>query len=231
MSHCIYKNVRNHTQRKSKVNEKGKNIMTNEHDVNHFGYMDKLILRSFILCVLMLTVMAPASMAGEAPVDLRSAGNYAALAGTTLTNVVSVGTIVTGDIGISPGTELTGFPPGVVVGTLHVGDVPAALAQADLSTAYNDAAGRTTAPITVSGNLGGMTLFPGLYKSTSSLEISSGDLTLDAQGDPTAVFIFQMASTFTVTTGRKMILSGGANAANIFLAGRQFRDVWNGLRH
>ncbi|MBZ0257712.1 ice-binding family protein [bacterium] len=188
-----------------------------KHYVKYLSFMNKkLTLRGFAFFVLLLTTLAPASIAGEAPVDLRSAGNFAALAGTTLTNVVSVGTTVTGDIGISPGTELTGFPPGILVGTLHVGDVPASLAQADLSTAYNDAAGRSTAPIGISGNLGGMTLFPGLYKSTSSLEISSGDLTLDAQGDPTAVFIFQMASTFTVSTGRKMILSGGANAANIF---------------
>jgi hypothetical protein len=67
----------------------------------------------------------------------------------------------------------------------------------------------------VAGNLGGQTLTPGLYKSTSSLEISSGDLTLDAQGDANAVFIFQMASTLTTTAGRQVILSGGAKAANI----------------
>ena len=93
---------------------------------------------------------------------------------------------------------------------------PAATAQGDLTTAYNDAAGRTVGPITVAGNLGGQTLAPGLYKSTSSLEISSGDLTLDAQGDANTVFIFQMASTLTTTSGRQVILSGGAKAANIF---------------
>jgi len=61
-----------------------------------------------------------------------------------------------------------------------------------------------------------MTLPPGLYKSTSSLEISSGDLTLDAQGDANAVFIFQIASTLTTTSGRQVILAGGAKAANIY---------------
>jgi len=81
---------------------------------------------------------------------------------------------------------------------------------------YNDAAGRTVGAITVAGNLGGQTLAPGLYKSTSSLEISSGDLTLDAKGDANAVFIFQMASTLTTTTGRQVILAGGAKAANIY---------------
>ena len=68
----------------------------------------------------------------------------------------------------------------------------------------------------MSGNLGGQTLAPGLYKSTSSLAISSGDLTLDAQGDANAVFIFQMASTLTTTVGRQIILSGGAKAGNVY---------------
>jgi hypothetical protein len=85
-----------------------------------------------------------------------------------------------------------------------------------LTTAYNDAAGRIIGAIALAGNLGGQTLTPGLYKSTSSLEISSGDLTLDAQGDVNAVFIFQMASTLTTTVGRQVILSGGARAANVF---------------
>jgi hypothetical protein len=89
-------------------------------------------------------------------------------------------------------------------------------AKLDLTTAYNDAAGRTTAPVTVSGNIGGQTLTPGLYKSTSTLAISSGDLTLDAQGDANAVFIFQIASALTTTSGRQVILSGGAMASNIF---------------
>jgi hypothetical protein len=99
---------------------------------------------------------------------------------------------------------------------MHVADATAAQAQADLTIAYNDAAGRTVGAIAVAGNLGGQTLAPGLYKSTSSLAIDSGDLTLDAQGDPNAVFIFQMASTLTTTAGRQVILSGGAQAANIY---------------
>jgi hypothetical protein len=99
---------------------------------------------------------------------------------------------------------------------MHVADSVAAQAQIDLTTAYNDAAGRTVGAITVAGNLGGQTLTPGLYTSTSSLAISSGDLTLDAQGNANAVFIFQMASTLTTTVGRQVILTGGAQAANVF---------------
>ena len=116
-------------------------------------------------------------------VALRLAGNFAVLAGSTVTNTGP--TTVNGDLGVSPGSAVTGFPPGVLVGTRHAADPAASLAIGDLLTAYNDAAGRTLCPIKVAGNLGGKTLFPGLYKSTSSLEVSSGDLTLDAQGTAT----------------------------------------------
>ncbi len=149
---------------------------------------------------------------GQAPVPLGSARRFAVLAGTTVTNTAL---LTTGDLGVSPGTAVTGFPPGVVNGTVHKGDPVAAQAKLDLTTAYNDAAGRSVSPVSVAGNLGGKTLYPALYKSTSSLAISSGDLTLDAQGDANAVCIFQMASTLTTTAGRQVILSGGAKASKI----------------
>jgi uncharacterized protein (TIGR03437 family) len=150
-----------------------------------------------------------------APVNLRSDSSFALLAGTTVT-VTGAGTI-TGNVGIFPGTAYVAGNPAVTVnGTIFAGGPVAAQAQADLTTAYNDAAGRSVAPITVSGNIGGQTLAPGLYKSTSSLAVSSGDLTLDAGGNGNAVWIFQIASTLTTTSGRKVILANGANAANIF---------------
>jgi hypothetical protein len=148
------------------------------------------------------------------PVDLRTAANFAILAGSGVTNTGP--TIVNGDLGVSPGSAVTGFPPGVVNGTQHVADPIAVQAKLDLTAAYNDAAGRTTNPINVAGNIGGQTLAPGLYNSTSSLEITSGDLTLDAQGNANAVWIFQIASTLTTTSGRLVILSGNAQAGNIF---------------
>jgi hypothetical protein len=150
----------------------------------------------------------------QAPVALGGAGAFVVLAGTTVTNTGA--SSLTGDIGVSPGTALTGFGAATIVGAQHAADTTAAQAEADLTTAYNDAAGRTLCPIGVAGNLGGQTLTPGLYKSTTSLEISSGDLTLDALGNANAVFIFQMASTLTTSAGRQIILSGSARAANIF---------------
>jgi uncharacterized protein (TIGR03437 family) len=163
------------------------------------------------LCAMLAVRLTTAT---QAPVSLGSAANFAVLAGSTVTNTGA--SHVTGDLGVSPGTAVTGFPPGIVTGTMHAGDVAAAQAIADLTTAFGDAAGRSVGPVTVAGNLGGQTLAPGLYKSTSSLAISSGNLTLDAQGDANAVFIFQMASTLTTTAGLQVILAGGAQASNIF---------------
>ena len=152
--------------------------------------------------------------AEQPSVNLRSAALFSILAGSTVTNTGP--TRVTGNLGVSPGTAVTGFLPGKVVGVQHLADTTAAQAEADLTVAYNDAAGRTLCPVSIAGNLGGLTLAPGLYKSTSSLEISSGDLTLDAKGNANAVFIFQMASTLITTVGRQVILKGGAQASNVF---------------
>ena len=169
------------------------------------------LLASFLAA---LAIPSQLTTAAELPVDLRSAANFGVLAGTTVAS--SGATVVNRDLGVWPGTAVTGFPPGTVQGTKHIGDPTAQAAQGDLTTAFNDAAGRSTAPVSLAGNIGGQTLPPGLYKSTSSLDISSGDLTLDGQGDPNAVFIFQMASTLVTTSGRQVILIGGAQAANIF---------------
>jgi hypothetical protein len=160
------------------------------------------------------TFSTAATGGNQTSVALGGAGAFVVLAGSTVTSTGA--TALTGDQGVSPGTAVTGFPPGTLTGTTHAGDATSALAMADLTTAYDDAAGRTLAPVTLAGNLGGLTLPPGLYKSTSSLSISSGDLTLDAQGDPNAIFILQMASTLTTTSGRAVILSGGAKASNVF---------------
>ncbi len=161
------------------------------------------------------------------PVTLGLTGGFAILSYAGITNTGP--SVITGNVGVSPlaGSYMTGFGISNVVGTIYGVDAsgpagsvvfPSMLTQAmvDLTIAFNDAAGRTVNPIGVAGNLGGRTLYSGLYKSTSSLEISSGDLTLDAQGDANAVWIFQIASSFNMTSGRQVFLSGGAKASNIF---------------
>lgn len=148
-------------------------------------------------------------------VTLGQAAGFAVLTGSAITSTGE--TTITGNLGLSPGTSIEGFPPGIVNGTVHINDLVANQAKLDLTTAYNDAAGRTSKDlVSLDGNIGGLTLTPGLYKSTSSLEISSGDVTFDAEGEPDAIFIIQIASSFTTTSGRKVILSGGAKASNIF---------------
>jgi len=157
----------------------------------------------------------PVQTVSMATVSLGSSANIAVLAGSAVTSTGA--TVITGDLALSPGSSIGGFPPGILNGTQHINDASATQAKLDLTSAYNDAAGRTSTDIvTLSGNIGGLTLTPGLYKSTSSLSISSGDLTFDAKGNASAVFIIQIASTFTTTSGRKVILSGGALASNIF---------------
>ena len=161
-------------------------------------------------------------------VNLNSAGNFGILAGTAISST-GFSVITDVDVGLSPGvrSSITGFPPAIVVnGAIYASDdiappgVAAMLIQAkqDLTDAYLFAEGATSpAPATVAGDQGGLTLAPGIYKSTSTLLIQSGDLTLDAQGDINAVWIFQIASDFTTVggAGGNVILSGGAQAKNV----------------
>ena len=164
------------------------------------------------LAVAAIFLHQDATAAAQAPVALGSAATFGVLAGTTVTTIPT--TTVDGDLGVYTGNTVTGSP--IVNGMLHLGDTTAGRAQSYLTIAYNDAAGRTVDAITVAGNVGGQTLAPGLYTSASSLEISSGDLTLDALGDTNGVWIFQMGSTLVTTVGRQVILSGGAQAENVF---------------
>ena len=148
-------------------------------------------------------------------VPVGTACSFGILAGSTVTNVNNVGTIVTGDVGVWPGTAITGFPPGILTGTKHAGDAVAQTAQGDLTVAYNYAAGAAGGQA-IPADIGSSTKFPGVYKTSTSLAIT-GNLTLDGQGDPNAVWIFQIGSTLTTAAGNsQVILSNGANAHNVF---------------
>lgn len=138
---------------------------------------------------------------------------FLVLGGSTVTNTGP--TVVNGDLGLSPGTSVTGFPPGTVTGDQHITNAIAAQAQIYLTAAYLDLEARPGG-IVIAGNIGGQTLAPGVYKSTSTIAVSSGELTLDAGGNPNAEFIFQAGSTLTLTSGRQIILTGGAQSKNVY---------------
>jgi hypothetical protein len=149
---------------------------------------------------------------GPAPVALGAADGFAVLGGSTVTSAgVSA---VNGDLGVSPGTAVTGFPPGTINGTLDAGDASAVQAHADLATAYTDAVGRAPA-VPILGDLGGVTLTPGVYAAGAALTLA-GTLTLDAQGNPAAVFILQAGSTLGTAAGSQVNLAGGAQSCNVF---------------
>jgi len=151
--------------------------------------------------------------AATTTVALNTADAFAVLAGTTITNTGS--SVITGDLGLSPGTEVTGFPPGTVSGVQHITDATALQAQTDLITAYDDAAGRT--PVTtVPTELGGTTLTSGVYDSADGTFGITGTLTLDAEGDANAVFIFKTASTLITVNDSVVSLINGAQACNVF---------------
>jgi len=175
------------------------------------------------------TVLSGAVSNSPMAVNLKTAARFGILSGVAITSTGS-GSVNGMDVGIYPGvrSSVVGFPPAIIVnGAIYASDdnistgTPALLMQAkqDLTDAYLFAeAAISPSPVIVAGDQGGKILTPGIYKSTSSLLIESGDLTLDAQGDSTAVWIFQVGSAFTTVggVGGNVILKGGAQAKNIF---------------
>jgi Ice-binding-like len=165
------------------------------------------------LLVAGLLITAPVAFSAEAPVGLGTTDSFAVLAGSTVTNTGP--SVITGNVGVDPGSAVVGFPPGLVIGgTIHASDGVTNQAKSDLVTAYNDAAGRSSTS-TVSGDLAGRTLTPGVYTASSTLGLS-GALTLDAQGNPSAVFVFQAGSSLIVGSSSVVNLIGGAQACNVY---------------
>jgi len=144
-------------------------------------------------------------------VNLGSAAPFGILAGSTVTCIT--GGVVNADIGISPGSALTGFGPCTFTGSTHLADAVAAQAQLDLTSAYNTLVGMPCGTVVGTANIGGTTRAAGVYCSPSSMLIT-GDLTLDGGGNPNAVFVFQAGS--TLTTSGNIVLINGAQARNVY---------------
>jgi hypothetical protein len=166
-----------------------------------------------VLASLTLVVAGAApAMAAQTAVPLGTAAGFAVLAGAGITNTGP--TTISGDLGTFPTTSETGTASITLNGVNHAGDGLTQGAKTDLVTAYNVAAGET--PSTpIAADLGGLTLKAGIYASSSSIGLT-GALTLDAAGDPNAVFVFQAGSTLTTASGSQVNLVNGADACNVY---------------
>ena len=166
---------------------------------------------AFIAAALLSLLSIPAA----AQISLGSAQSFGVLGGSTVTNTGA--TTVNGNVGVSPGTAVTGFPPGVVVGgAIHSNDGVAVQAQNDLTTAFNNIAA-TPCTVDLTGqNLGGLTLTPGVYCFSSSAQLT-GALILDALGNPDALFLFKIGSSLTTASGSSVtVINGGSPCDNVF---------------
>ena len=160
-----------------------------------------------------LLIFTPAAHAATAP-PLGAADTFSVLGGSTVTNVGP--TIISGDLGVSPGTSITGFPPGVVTGTIYSGAGSlAGTAQTATVNAYNILAAEATTTNLTGQDLGGLTLTPGVYTFNSSAQLT-GNLILNPLGNPNATFVFQTGTTITTATGATVTILGGVSDPNVF---------------
>ena len=190
--------------------------MTKYQPLDFKPCVSKLFRMGFFVAVAVLLTQWEAGAQTQAVVELGTAQSFAVLAGAGIT--ITGPTTITGDIGTFPTPSITGLGNLTLNGVNHAGDAVTQQAKLDLVTAYNDAAGRTNPIVVAGGALGGLTLAPGLYKTDSSPDSMglTGTLTLDAQGDPNAVWIFQVASTLIAESGSTVVLANGAQARNVF---------------
>jgi len=169
-----------------------------------------------VVLAMALAFAAVPVVAQASAVNLATAGPFVVLGGSTVTNTGP--SVLNGDLGLSPGTSLTGFGlPAVVNGATHANDAVAAQAQADLTTAYNVAAGQPVPPgHNLTGtDLGNRTLTAGAYGFSTSAQLT-GQLTLNAQGNPSAQFVFVIGSTLTTASASSVILTNGASPCNVY---------------
>lgn len=166
-----------------------------------------------IAVLVMTTCSCAISAFAQVAPPLGQAAGFAVVGGSAITNTGA--TSVTGNIGTSPGTAITGFPPGNLTGTLHSNDAVAQGAQTDVTTAYNVLAGQACTTNLTGTDLGGLTLTSGVYCFATSAMLT-GTLTLDAQQNPNAVFIFQIGSMLTTASAAKVVVTNGGIDCNVF---------------
>ena len=167
-----------------------------------------------LLAALFTAAPFRAAMAQAVAPTLGTTQSFAVLGGASVVNTGS--TVIVGDVGVSPGTVVSGFPPGTETGgTIHATDALAGQAQIDTTAAYLNLAGQKATQNLTGKDLGGLTLTKGVYSFSTSAQLT-GALTLDGQGDPTAVWVFQIGSTLTTASGSSVVLVNSANPCNVF---------------
>ncbi|MDL5350322.1 ice-binding family protein [Microbacterium sp. zg-YB36] len=179
------------------------------------------IFRSFIVAAAGIGLAASLAIGGgsaasaatviDGPIDLGTAAEFAVLGASAVTNTGT--SVLNGDLGVSPGTSITGFGPGIVTGTVHQKDAEAARAQTAATTAYNVAASLTPTQTGI-GELSGLSLTPGVYNGGALQLSDNGILTL--AGNANSVWVFQASSTLTIGSDTQILITGGANACNVF---------------
>lgn len=165
-----------------------------------------------LLASLSTLLFAGSAMGATATVGLGTAESFSVLAGSTITNTGA--TTMSGDLGLYPGSSVTGAPG--VGGATHINDPVAIEAKTALTTAYTDAKGRPSNSGSAGTDLASQEFTAGVYNATSALLLSSGSVTLNAQGNPNAVFIFQIGEALTTSSGTTVALTNGAQACNVF---------------
>jgi hypothetical protein len=182
--------------------------------MNIINTIKRRLLSVFFVAVIIISPPFHAVWAATAP-SLGTAQDFAVLGGSTVTNTGPT-IIATGNLGVEPGSAITGFPPGVVIGgAIHADDAVAGQAQSDTTIAYNNLAGQPCNFNLTGQDLGGMTLVPGVYCFATTAQLT-GTLTLDAQGDPSAVWIFQIGSTLTTSVNSSVNVINGGQQCNVF---------------
>lgn len=172
----------------------------------------KLVLGwALALACLSAMLFANGALAATAPVGLGTAESFSVLAGSTVTNTGP--TTMFGNLGLSPGSSVTGAPQ--VFGQTHVDDAVAIEAKNALTAAFNNAASRPSNG-SAGTDLAGQMFLPGVRTASSSLLLSSGSVTLNAQGNPNAVFVFQIGTTLITGSNTSVSLVNGAQACNVF---------------
>jgi hypothetical protein len=172
------------------------------------------LMVSLAACGAMSSTSSSLTTTTASPPSLGAAASFAVLGASTVT--CTGASAITGDVGVSPGTGITGFnPPCTISGALHPGDALAAQAHADLGTAYGALAAAVCEHNLTGQDLGGQTLDPGVYCFDTTVGVT-GALTLDGGGDASASWIFQVGTAITTATNASVVMAGGGKPGNVF---------------